>query len=349
MKRTLERGRDMANLTRDFFIGLSNNKLLNQAAKKWGVRLGAEKFVAGTDIDGVVRTIKQMNDQGIHCTVDNLGEFVFEKSEARLAKQQIIRLLDKIYEEHLDCHVSVKLTQLGLDIDYDFCLENMKEILDTATRYEIFINIDMEDYIHFQPIIDILKTLLLEYNHVGTVIQSYLFCAEEMMDELEHVRVRIVKGAYKENPDVAYQSKAEIDRNYLQLAKKRLLSGVFTSIATHDHYIINELKSFVAMNNISKDAFDFQFLYGFRQELQQELVREGYNVTTYMPFGNDWFGYYMRRLAERPQNLNLIVKDTFYTSDNKLKKEPILTGALAVSLYMLWRSKKKNEKKEDKA
>jgi proline dehydrogenase len=298
-------------LLRNFFIRLSTNKFLNQSARKWGFRLGAERFVAGTDIESVTRTIKKMNQQGISCTVDNLGEFVFHKEESIQAKNQIIAMLNKINEENLDCHVSVKLTQLGLDIDQDFCIENMKEILDVAARYDIFINIDMEDYIHFQPTIDVLKTLLKDYNNVGTVIQSYLRCAEEVTDELRDVRLRIVKGAYKESPDVAFQSKEEIDRNFLKLAKKRLTGPAFTSIATHDHRIIGELKKFVAENGIPTDRFEFQMLYGFRQEMQYDLVKEGYRMTTYMPFGHDWFGYYMRRLAERPQNLNLIFKDVF--------------------------------------
>lgn len=301
----------MQNLLRNFFIRLSTNKFLNQSARKWGFRLGAERFVAGTDIESVTRTITRMNQQGISCTVDNLGEFVFHKEESLHAKNQIIQMLHKIDEEKLDCHVSVKLTQLGLDIDQDFCMENMKEILDTAAKYDIFINIDMEDYIHFQPTIDVLKTLLKDYKNVGTVIQSYLRCADEVMDELKDVRIRIVKGAYKESPDVAFQSKEEIDQNFLKLAKERLLGPAFTSIATHDHRIIHELKKFVAENHIPTDRFEFQMLYGFRQEMQYNLVKEGYRMTTYMPFGNDWFGYYMRRLAERPQNLNLIFKDVF--------------------------------------
>lgn len=308
----------MQNLIRNFFIALSTNKFLNKKARKWGFRLGAEKFVAGTDIDSVTLTIKKMNEQGISCTVDNLGEFVSDKEEAGKAKRQIINMLEKIHQEKLDCHVSVKLTQLGLDIDRDFCLGNMREILDAAAKYCIFINIDMEDYAHFQPTIDILKLLLKDYQNVGTVIQSYLRCAEEVLDKLKNVRIRIVKGAYKESPAVAFQSKTEIDQNFLKLAKKRLLGNTFTSIATHDHRIIRQLKKFIQENNIPKDRFEFQMLYGFRQEMQYELANEGYQMTTYMPFGRDWFGYYMRRLAERPQNINWLIKDVFRLTRKKL-------------------------------
>ncbi|WP_018662455.1 proline dehydrogenase family protein [Heyndrickxia acidiproducens] len=335
----------MANLTRDFFIGLSNNKCLNKNAQKWGFRLGADKFVAGTDIASVTRTIKEMNAKGISCTVDNLGEFVSDRSEAEASKQKILKMLNQIHKEELDCHVSVKLTQLGLDINRKLCIQNMKEILNQAEEFNIFVNIDMEDYAHFQATLDVLKILLEEYRNVGTVIQAYLRCAGEVLDQLEDVRIRIVKGAYKESEEVAYQSKSEIDQNYLKLAKKRLLGNAYTSIATHDHHIINELKDFIQKNHIPHDKFEFQMLYGFRQEMQYELAKAGYHFTTYMPFGNDWFGYYMRRLAERPQNINLVVKDAFYTKDNQLKKEPILTGALAFSLWMLWKSKRKSSTK----
>ncbi|MGJ9458662.1 proline dehydrogenase family protein [Oceanobacillus sp. CF4.6] len=333
----------MTSLTKDFFIGLSNNKLLNANAKKWGFRLGAEKFVAGTNMDNVIDTLKELNSRGISGTLDNLGEFVSDKSEASLAKTEIIRILEKINEENLDCHVSVKLTQLGLDIDQEFCIGNMKEILDAASAYHIFINIDMEKYIHYSKTLEILKTLRNEYKNVGTVIQSYLYRAENDLEQLKDVRLRLVKGAYKESDEVAFYSKEEIDRNFIKLAKKRLLGDAFTSIATHDHNIIEELKGFVKENNFSKDKFEFQMLYGFRTEMHDELVEEGYNFCTYIPFGDDWFGYFMRRLAERPQNMNLVVKDIIYGKNNKIKKEPIILGTLAVTSVLVWK-KKRNKK-----
>ncbi|OZU90565.1 proline dehydrogenase [Virgibacillus indicus] len=335
----------MANLTRDLFIGLSNNKLLNTNAKKWGFRLGAEKFVAGTNIESVIEVVKELNSKGISATLDNLGEFVADKSEAGMAKDEIIQLLETIHNENLDCHVSVKLTQLGLDIERDFCIENMKEILDRAYEYDIFINIDMEKYLHYEKTLDVLHILRKQYTNVGTVIQSYLYRAEEDLEKLKDVRIRLVKGAYKESEDVAYQSKEEIDRNFIVMAKDRLLGDTFTSIATHDHNIINELKQFIEENQISKDKFEFQMLYGFRTEMHDGLAEEGYNFCTYIPFGNDWFGYFMRRLAERPQNMNLVLKDTFYTKDNKLKKEPIIAGMLAISTVILL--SKCNKKKKD--
>ncbi|PAV28862.1 proline dehydrogenase [Virgibacillus profundi] len=335
----------MANLTRDFFIGLSNNKILNKHAKKWGFRLGAEKFVAGTNIESVTEIVKELNQEGISATLDNLGEFVADKSEATMAKDDIIQILDIIHHENLDCHISLKLTQLGLDIDIEFCIENMKEILDKASEYDIFINIDMEKYIHYEKTLDVLHTVLKEYSNVGTVIQSYLYRVAEDLEQLKDVRIRLVKGAYKESEAVAYQSKDDIDRNFIEMAKKRLLKDTFTSIATHDHHIINELKQFIEGNKISRDNFEFQMLYGFRTEMHYSLKEEGYNFCTYIPFGDDWFGYFMRRLAERPQNMNLILKDVLYTKENKLKKRPIAVGALAISaigLLSICNKKKKS-------
>jgi proline dehydrogenase len=333
----------MANLTRDFFIGLSNNKFLNANAKKWGFRLGADKFVAGTDINSVVSVVKELNQSGISCTLDNLGEFIFDKTEATQAKQDILEMIEKIQEEKLDCHVSVKLTQLGLDIDQEFCIGNMSDILTTAAKYDIFVNIDMEKYEHYQKTLDVLKVLRQDFSNAGTVLQSYLYRTEGDLEDLKDVRLRLVKGAYKESEEVAFQAQEEIDANFIKACKTRLLGDTFTSIATHDHHIINELKDFIKENNISKDKFEFQMLYGFRTEMQHGLADEGYNFCTYIPFGNDWFGYFMRRLAERPQNLKLVMKDTFYTEDNKLKKTPIVAGAALIGLFALWRMKKKKD------
>lgn len=323
----------MANLTRDFFIALSNNKFLNESAKKWGFRLGAEQFVGGVDVDGVIANVKKLNKKGISCTVDHLGEFVTQKSESIEAKDKIIDLIERIHTEKVDCHVSVKLTQLGLDIDEAFCLDNMKEIVSTADKYNIFINIDTEDYLHYEQTIRVLDALLEVYSNVGTVIQTYFLHAADDMEKYKDVRLRIVKGAYKESPEVAYQTKDEIDSNFLNIVKKRLLDNTaFTSIATHDHHIINEVKRFVEANNIDKSTFEFQMLYGFRVDMQESLANEGYLFCTYVPFGHDWYGYFMRRLAERPQNINLMVKDQLFTKDNKLKTAPKMVATAAISI-----------------
>ncbi|GIO16944.1 proline dehydrogenase [Oceanobacillus oncorhynchi subsp. incaldanensis] len=333
----------MANLARNFFIGLSNNDFLNKSARKFGTRFGAERFVAGTVFDAIVPVIRELNQKQISCTMDHLGEFVTDRNEAVHAKEKIIAMLRQIKEEHLDCHISIKLTQLGLDIEESFCIENVEQILDVAHACDIFVNIDMEKYIHYEKTLEILKSLRKSYTNVGTVIQTYLLDAEKDLSGLEDVRLRIVKGAYKEDSTVAYSSKEDIDKNFLMIAKKRLLGKAFTSIATHDHRIIQELKEFIEEHHIAKDRFEFQMLYGFRVDMQHQLVKEGFRFCTYIPFGEDWFGYFMRRLAERPQNLNLLMKDVFYTEEDKLKKQPIIIGTAALTLLLFLGRRRKKE------
>jgi proline dehydrogenase len=321
-------------MLKDFFIGLSQNQLLNSAAKKYGLKMGAQNVVAGTNVAETIQSIKELNAHGISCTVDNLGEFVFEKEEALAAKEQILEVIEAIHEHGVDAHISLKPSQLGLDIDIDFCMENLKEIAAKAKSYEIFINFDMEDYARLQPSFDLLDELSNDYDNIGTVIQAYFFRAVEDIQKYKNFRLRIVKGAYKETEQYAYQDKKEIDENYIQLIEWHLLNGKFTSIATHDHHVINHVKQFVKDNAISNDKFEFQMLYGFRKDMQLQLATEGYNFCTYVPFGNDWYGYFMRRLAERPQNLNLVVKQVFN------KKTNTILG-LAVGAFALGRITKK--------
>lgn len=309
--------RQMA-ILRDFFIGLSQNQLLNSAAKKYGLKLGAQHVVAGTNVAETMESIKALNAQGISCTVDNLGEFVFEKEEATEAKESILEVIEAIHEEGVDAHISLKPSQLGLDIDMDFCLANLTEIVDLANTYDIFVNFDMEDHARLQPSFDLLDTLSKTYSNIGTVIQAYFFRAEEDIERYKDYRLRIVKGAYKESTEYAYQDKKEIDENYIRLIEWHLLNGKFSSIATHDHNVINHVKQFVKEHNIPNDKFEFQMLYGFRTDLQLKLVQEGYNFCTYVPFGNDWYGYFMRRLAERPQNITLAAKQVFNKKTNTM-------------------------------
>ena len=321
-------------LLKDLFIGLSQNQFLNSAAKKYGLKLGAQHVVAGTNVEETIESIKKLNAQGISCTVDNLGEFVFEKEEATEAKEQILEVIEAIHTHEVDAHISLKPSQLGLDIDYDFCFNNLKEIVEKANSYNIFVNFDMEDHARLQPSFDIMETLSKEFENVGTVIQAYFFRAVEDIQKYKDFRLRIVKGAYKEPEEFAYQNKKEIDENYIQLIEWHLLNGKFTSVATHDHNVINHVKQFVKENNIPNEKFEFQMLYGFRSDLQLQLVREGYNECTYVPFGNDWYGYFMRRLAERPQNLNLVAKQVFN------KKTNTMIG-LAAGAFLLGRISKK--------
>ncbi|MFH7819100.1 proline dehydrogenase family protein [Neobacillus thermocopriae] len=325
-------------MLKDFFMALSQNQLLNSAAKKYGLKLGAQSVVAGTNIDEAIKSIKELNAHGISCTVDNLGEFVYKEEEANEAKEQILKVIEAIHANNADAHISLKPTQLGLDIDYSFCLNNIREIVHKASQYNIFVNIDMEDFKHLQPTFDLLDELSMEYDNVGTVIQAYFHKAQEWLEKYQNYRIRLVKGAYKEPAEIAYQDKKDIDANYIKLIEWHLLNGKFTSIATHDHRIINHVKQFVKKHNIPNDKFEFQMLYGFRKDMQLQLAKEGYNFCTYVPFGNDWYGYFMRRLAERPQNLNLVVKQVFN------KKTNTILG-VAAGAFILGRLTKDQKKK----
>ncbi|MBG9449981.1 MAG: proline dehydrogenase family protein [Bacillota bacterium] len=324
-------------MLKDLFIGLSQNEFLNSAAKKYGLKLGAQNVVAGTNLEEAIQSIKELNAHGISCTVDNLGEFVYKKEEAAEAKKQIIEVIEAIHENQVDAHISLKPSQLGLDIDYSFCLENVREIVERASQYGIFVNMDMEDSKRLQPSFDILDELSKEYNNFGTVIQAYFLDAEEDLKKYQNFRLRIVKGAYKEPEEIAYQDKNDIDANFIKLIEWHLLNGKFTSIATHDHNVINHVKDFVRANNVPKDKFEFQMLYGFRKDMQLKLAAEGYNFCTYVPFGHDWYGYFMRRLAERPQNLNLVAKQVF------TKKTNTVIG-VAAGAFLLGRLTKKRKK-----
>lgn len=321
---------------RDFFIALSENQLLNKAAQKYGLKLGAQSVVAGTNIPEVIESIKELNAHGISCTVDVLGEFVNERSEAIKAKEYIIETIEAIHEHGVDAHISIKPSQLGLKIDFDFCYDNIMEIVGTAHKYNMHVNFDQETYDLLQPTFDLMEKVSETYDNVGTVIQAYFFKSNEYAEKYKNYRLRIVKGAYKESPTVAYQDKKDIDLNFIEIIEYSLLNCKFTSIATHDHNVINHVKQFVKDHNIPKDRFEFQMLYGFRKDMQLELAKEGYNFCTYVPFGSDWYGYFMRRLAERPQNINLVTRQVFN------KKTNTIIGLMAAA-FALGRVTKKNK------
>ncbi|MFD2210861.1 proline dehydrogenase family protein [Virgibacillus halophilus] len=321
---------------KNFFIGLSQNQILNNMAKKYGLKLGAQSVVAGTNIDEMIESVSELNTHGISATIDNLGEFVTEKKDATDAKNQILHVIEAIHANNVNAHISVKATQLGLDIDEDFCFENIKEIVSKASKYDIFINFDQEDYSHLAPTFRLLDVLSKDYDNIGTVIQSYFYESMDNIERYKDYRLRIVKGAYKEPEELAFQDKKDIDENYLKLIEYHLQHGKFTSIATHDHHVINHVKQFVKAHDIPADQFEFQMLYGFRKDLQYELAKEGYNFCTYVPFGNDWYAYFMRRLAERPQNMNLMLKQVFNKKTNTL----VGIGAGAFLLGRLSKRKK---------
>lgn len=316
-------------LVKDFFIGISNNVFLNQLAKSVGPTLGANRVVAGNTIEQLIDTIEKLNDKGITVTVDNLGEFVSTKGEALKAKDEILKIMYAINNHNVKAHMSVKLSQLGAEFDQELAYQNLREILLKANEFDnMHINIDTEKYDSLFAITQTIDRLKGEFRNVGTVIQAYLYKADALVDKYPKLRLRMVKGAYKEAESIAYQSKEEIDENYIRLIEKRLDNAEnITSIATHDDKIINHVKQYVKDHNIDRDKFEFQMLYGFRNELAERIAREGYNFCIYVPYGNDWFGYFMRRLAERPQNLNLAFKE--FVNPKALKKTGFVAGILA--------------------
>lgn len=315
-------------VVRDLFIGLSENEILNDASKKMGLRFGAQKVVGGTGVDDTLVRFADLSNQGMSITFDNLGEFISDRKEAEKEKNNIIKMIKAVNEKDLTVHASVKLSQIGLNIDETFCYENIKEILDAAKEANMFVNLDMENYLSKGPSLTILDKLLEEYDNVGTVIQAYFYDAKKDVRKYKDIRTRLVKGAYKEPATIAYQSKADIDQSYFEIIKTHLVEGNgFTSIATHDHNIIEKTIRFIETMGISKDEFEFQMLYGFRKDYQQDLVARGYNMCVYVPYGTDWYAYFMRRLAERPQNLNLVVKS--FTSNDKVKYGAIAAAAVA--------------------
>jgi proline dehydrogenase len=304
----------MEQLMKDFFLFLSKNKTLNAAAKKWGLRFGASRVVAGETIAEAINAVRELNKKGLVCTLDHLGEFVFSVEEANESADYCIKTLEAIHNSGVDCNLSLKMTQLGLDISRDLCMTNMRRILDAAKKNgNIFVRIDMEDYAHNEITLEILDELLEDYDNVGTVIQAYLYKSADDIEKLKEkkVNLRLVKGAYKESPEVAFPNKADVDENYKKIIKQHLLNGCYAAIATHDDNIINYVKQLEKEYNIPRTQFEFQMLYGIRPQSQIDLAREGYKMRVYVPYGNDWYGYFMRRLAERPANVAFVIKGLF--------------------------------------
>lgn len=273
----------------------------------------SRRFVSGETQEKAVQVVKELNRKGFIATLDRLGENVTSEEEAIKAADDYISLLDKIQENGINSNVSCKLTQMWLDLGVDFCLNNVRRIVEKAKKCHNFVRIDMEDSPRTDKTLQICYVLHKEYPEVGAVIQSYLYRSEEDVRKLleQKIRIRLCKGAYKEPRAVAFQRKKDVDYNYIKLMKMMLESGIYHGIATHDDKMIQAAIEFVKKENIGKDNFEFQFLYGIRRELQEELVKKGYNVRIYTPYGDQWYPYFMRRMAERPANLFFVAKNFF--------------------------------------
>jgi proline dehydrogenase len=270
----------------------------------------ALRFIAGETLDDAVRAVRFANQQQIRGTLDLLGENTLLREDAHKACEEVIAILDRIQAEKLDCNVSIKLTQLGLNVDLSRCELNLARIVNHARARGNFIRVDMEDSSCVDRTLDIVDRTHAQLDNVGTVIQAYLYRSEQDVGRLlkSHIRIRLVKGAYLEPESVAFRRKKDTDANFIKLMKTLLKSETYHAIATHDEAIISATKEFAQSQKIQKDRFEFQMLYGVRRDLQQQLAREGYNVRSYIPYGRQWYPYFIRRLAERPANVAFIVR-----------------------------------------
>jgi len=301
-------------MLRSLFIGLSESKRLRHFAEhsRLGLRFSS-RFVAGMQLDDVIRATQVVNEWGASVSIDNLGENVTNADESKRSAELYHRLLDEISARKLNANVSLKLTHMGFDVSEELAFGLVTELVDHAVRINNFMRVDMEGSPYTQRTLDFVRQLHRLPGHagrVGTVIQSYLYRSERDVNDLlsERIRIRLCKGAYKEPPEIAFPKKADVDANYLKLARVLLKSGVYHGIATHDERIIGEIKKFARAENIPAAAYEFQMLYGVRRRLQQQLVREGYGLRVYIPFGTEWYPYFMRRLAERPANVFFIAR-----------------------------------------
>lgn len=304
-------------MLRAFFIALSESRSLRGIAEssRLGQRTSA-RFVAGKEVADAIRAAAAVNQFGAGVSIDNLGENVTNADEARESAKLYYQLLDEITSHKLNANVSLKLTHMGLDVDEALAYGIVRGLVAKAASMspKNFVRVDMEGSPYTKRTLDFVHELhRIPENKgcVGAVIQSYMRSAELDIEKLvsEGIRIRLCKGAYKEPAEIAFQEKSEVDANYVKLMKTLMKSGVYHGLATHDENIIKEAKAFAIRENIPNDAFEFQMLHGIRRDLQQGLVKEGWKVRVYIPFGTEWYPYFMRRLAERPANAMFIAKN----------------------------------------
>jgi len=302
---------------RALFISLSESRSLRAVAERSAIgRRLSSRFVAGTQVQDVLRATWAVNQTGLGVSIDNLGENVTNADEARASAQLYHQLLDEIAARKLNANISLKLTHMGLDVDETLARGLVTGLVVKAASMNPrnFVRVDMEGSPHTQRTLDFVHELHRVPGNqgcVGAVIQAYMHRAESDIEKLlaEGIRIRLCKGAYKEPPEIALQKKSEVDANYIKLMKILMKSNIYHGLATHDENIINEAKAFATREGIPRDAFEFQMLYGIRRDLQQRLPHEGWRMRVYIPFGSEWYPYLMRRLAERPANVLFIARN----------------------------------------
>ena len=301
-------------VSKTFFHLLAGSQTLKTLASRYGMRQGggfARRFIAGESVDEAIEAARTIEASGLAVTLDLLGESVASIAEADTATRAYIATLERIAESGVGRNISLKLTQLGLTIDRATCVDNLRRILDAAAPKDFFVRIDMENSPYTAVTLDVFETMWqLGYRNAGVVLQSCLPRSEADAARMNALgaRVRLVKGAYKEPRAVAYQAKADVDAAYVRLAKILLEGGTYPAIATHDPAMIAAAREFAAARGIAADRFEFQMLYGIRRDLQMSLLGDGCRVRVYVPFGREWFPYFMRRLGERPANVGFVIR-----------------------------------------
>jgi proline dehydrogenase len=307
-------------MLRAFFIYLSKLHWMRNLLLKLALtRQASRRFVAGETAPAAIEVVRQLAQQNILATLDHLGEDVYTEADARSARDDYVHLLDLIRQSGVPSHVSLKLTQFGLDVSGNLCRELVGSVIEKAAQVGAFVRIDMEGSPHTERTLAVYRDMRRKYSNVGIVMQAYLYRTESDVKALVNdgiATVRLCKGAYQEPASIAFPRKADVDANMVKLMQFMLgdevrARGAHLAMATHDVKMIEATKKFVAEHNISKDAFEFQMLYGIRRDLQQQLAAEGYKMRVYVPYGNEWYPYFMRRLAERPANVWFILSNFF--------------------------------------
>lgn len=300
-----------------FFQTLSHSRTLKTLASRYGMsgrEAFARRFIAGETIEDAIGAVRRLEAQGLHHTLDHLGESVTTLESTDTCTRDYLDLIGTVERAGIERNISLKLTQLGLDVDRAICVDNLRRILSAGDRHAFFVRIDMESSKYVSATLDIFETVWRHGNHnVGVVLQS---CLQRTEADLERVnglgaRIRLVKGAYREPKTVAHQLKSAVDAAYVRLAKRLLTDGTYPAIATHDEAIIAEVKRFTAEKAIAPDRYEFQMLHGIRRDLQASLTAEGYRMRVYVPFGKEWFPYFTRRLGERPANVAFVIRSLF--------------------------------------
>lgn len=302
-------------MLRAAFIALSENRSLRHLAESSSIgHRVSERFVAGTTVDDALRATEETNALGMSVSIDNLGENVTNADEAQQSAKLYHELIDRITERRLDANVSLKLTHMGFDVDQRLATDIVSGLVEHARQKQNFVRVDMEGSPYTQRTLDLVQNVHSQNgNHgsVGAVVQAYLRRSEDDIRNLtaQAIRIRLCKGAYKEPAEIAFPEKRDVDANYVKLMKILLKSGIYHGIATHDEKMIEATIQFAHAEKISASAFEFQMLYGIRRDLQRELVKQGWRMRVYIPFGTEWYPYFMRRLAERPANALFVARN----------------------------------------